>query len=71
MNKDELHGKMDNLKGRAKEAAGAITGNKQREAEGLAERVKGAVREKIGKVKDEVKRSGEPSADHEESHDDE
>jgi uncharacterized protein YjbJ (UPF0337 family) len=71
MNKDELHGKMENLKGRAKEAAGAVTGNKQRQAEGLAERVEGAVREKIGKVKDEVKRKVEPSPDHEDSHDDE
>ena len=56
MNKDELKGKAENLKGRAKEAAGALTGNKQTEAEGMAERAKGAVREKIGEVKREIRR---------------
>jgi uncharacterized protein YjbJ (UPF0337 family) len=69
MNKDELHGKAENLKGRAKEAAGALTGNKQKQAEGLVERVGGAVREEIGKAKGEVKRSAE--TDDEKSRDDE
>ena len=41
MNKDELGGKLDNLKGRTKEAAGALTGNKEKEAEGVVERVRG------------------------------
>ena len=49
--RDEVKGKAENLKGRAKEAAGAITGNKARQAEGAAERVKGAVQEKVGKIK--------------------
>jgi uncharacterized protein YjbJ (UPF0337 family) len=56
MNKDELRGKIDNLKGRAKAATGALTGNKQKEAEGQTERAGGAVREKVGQVKDAVKR---------------
>ena len=56
MNKDELKGKIDNLKGRAKAAAGAVTGNKRTEAEGHADRAGGAVREKVGQVKDAVKR---------------
>jgi uncharacterized protein YjbJ (UPF0337 family) len=51
MNKDELKGKVENLKGRAKEAGGALTGNKKTEAEGVAERGKGAVREKVGEIK--------------------
>ena len=56
MNKDRLRGKLRNLKGRAKEAAGAITGNKDTQADGLAERVDGAVREEIGKAKSKLKR---------------
>jgi len=56
MDKDELGGKIDNLKGRAKAAAGALTGNKEKEAEGQAERAGGAVREKVGQLKDAVKR---------------
>ena len=61
MNKDELKGKLENLKGRAKAAVGAMTGNKQQEAEGHAERFAGAAREKVGEVEDAVDRSTEPS----------
>lgn len=71
MNKDELGGKMENLKGRTKEAAGALTGNKKTEAEGVVERVAGAVRENVGKAKEEVKRSTESPPRREESDDDE
>jgi len=39
MNSDELKGKLENLKGRAKEAFGSLSGNKKAEAEGLADRV--------------------------------
>lgn len=46
MNNEELKGKLENLKGRAKEAFGTITGNKKDEAEGIADRVEGAAREK-------------------------
>lgn len=60
MNKDELKGKAENLKGRVKEAMGALTGDKEKEGEGLIDRVKGAVREKMGKAKDEVSREGSP-----------
>ena len=56
MNRDQIRGKAENLKGRAKEAAGAVTGNKGRQAEGLAERVGGAVREKLGQAKSKVDR---------------
>lgn len=56
MNEDEIKGKLHNIKGRVKEAAGAITGDKKTQAEGLAERVGGAVREKVGEVKREIKR---------------
>jgi uncharacterized protein YjbJ (UPF0337 family) len=54
MNKDELKGKMENLKGRAKEATGAITGDKEKQAEGTVERVRGAAREKIAEAKENI-----------------
>ncbi len=56
MNKDELKGKAENLKGRAKQAFGSLTGDKQKEGEGLFDRVRGAVRERFGKAKREVNR---------------
>jgi uncharacterized protein YjbJ (UPF0337 family) len=67
MNKDELKGKLENLKGRAKEAIGSLSGDKETQAEGAAERIKGAGREKIGEVKREVSR--DVSSDVEESDD--
>jgi uncharacterized protein YjbJ (UPF0337 family) len=57
MNKDELKGKGENLKGRVKEAYGSLSGDKGKQAEGLIERMRGAVREKFGKGKEEVSRS--------------
>jgi len=42
MNKDQVKGKLQNLKGRAKEALGALTGRKTTQAEGFAERTVGA-----------------------------
>jgi len=57
MNKDELKGKAENLKGRIKEAFGALSGDKRKQAEGTVERAGGAVREAYGKAKDEVSRT--------------
>jgi uncharacterized protein YjbJ (UPF0337 family) len=54
MNKDELKGKAENLKGRFKDAAGSLTGDKGKQAEGLLERARGAIRERFGKAKREV-----------------
>lgn len=48
---DELKGKGENLKGRVKEAAGSLTGDKKLQADGTADRVKGAVQEKVGEAK--------------------
>ena len=60
MNSDELKGKLENLKGRAKEAVGSLSGNKRAEAEGLAERVEGAAREKVGQAKEEINEINRP-----------
>lgn len=59
MNSDELKGKLENLKGRAKQAFGTITGDKKAEAGGLADRVQGAAQEKIGEAEEAVERRQE------------
>ena len=56
MNKDELKGKAENLKGRVKQAVGSLAGDKSTEGEGLLDRVRGAVRERFGKAKRETSR---------------
>lgn len=46
---------MDDLKGRAKEAAGDLTDNEDLKNEGKIDRATGAVKDKVGKVADKVK----------------
>lgn len=67
MNKDELKGRAENLKGRVKEAFGSLTGDKSKQGEGFIERVKGTVREKLGKAKDETSHQASDETLHETS----
>ena len=46
---------MDDLKGRVKEAAGDLTGDKDLEREGKVDQASGAVTDKVGDVADTVK----------------
>jgi uncharacterized protein YjbJ (UPF0337 family) len=62
MNEDEKKGKLDNLKGRVKQAAGTVTGNKRVEAEGAVERVKGAAEEAAGKARRKIEEDEEDEA---------
>jgi uncharacterized protein YjbJ (UPF0337 family) len=48
-------GTTDDLKGRVKEAAGDLTGDKDLENEGKVDRATGKVKEKVGDVADKVK----------------
>jgi uncharacterized protein YjbJ (UPF0337 family) len=54
MNKDQKDGAIENAKGRAKEAAGTLIGNKNLESEGAADRAAGAVKKAVGDVKHEI-----------------
>ena len=65
MNKDQAKGTVENIKGRVKQAAGALTGSKKTESEGLAERVKGAAQKKVGDLKHDLARKIETSGDEE------
>jgi uncharacterized protein YjbJ (UPF0337 family) len=48
-------GKSDELKGRVKEAAGALTGDTQLKREGKADQAVGKIKQKVEKVIDKVK----------------
>jgi uncharacterized protein YjbJ (UPF0337 family) len=54
MNKDQKDGAIENAKGRVKEAAGTLIGNKNLESEGAADRATGAVKKAVGDVKHEI-----------------
>ena len=48
-------GKSDELKGRVKEAAGALTGDKRLKRAGRADQAVGKIKQKVEKVVDKVK----------------
>lgn len=49
MNKDELRGKAEALKGKAKQAVGDLTGDEQLHDEGVVDEAAGNTREVIGR----------------------
>jgi uncharacterized protein YjbJ (UPF0337 family) len=49
---DKSEGALDKAKGKAKEAAGAITGDEAKKSEGRSDKTKGTLKDKRGKVKD-------------------
>ena len=54
MNKDQVNGRAETLKGDVKEAAGKLVGNERLKAEGQAEQAAGKVQSKVGDVKSDV-----------------
>lgn len=52
---DKIGNKAEDMKGRAKEAAGAATDNDDLKAEGKADQTKAGVKDKVEDVKDKVK----------------
>jgi uncharacterized protein YjbJ (UPF0337 family) len=50
-----VSGKTDRVKGRAKEIAGTVVGNKNLESEGRTDRGAGEIKEKLDHAKDKVK----------------
>ncbi|HEV7915585.1 MAG TPA: CsbD family protein [Albitalea sp.] len=57
MNKDQLKGRADRAKGKAKEGAGSLTGNARLESEGKVDQVKGKAQAEVGDAKEKVKRT--------------
>jgi uncharacterized protein YjbJ (UPF0337 family) len=54
MNKDQVNGRAETIKGNVKEAAGKIVGNERLTAEGQADQVAGKVQSTVGDVKNNV-----------------
>ncbi|WP_282857842.1 CsbD family protein [Pseudoclavibacter helvolus] len=52
---DRIQNKSEDLGGRAKEAAGAVTGNESLKTEGRSDQAKAGFKEKIEDVKDAAK----------------
>jgi uncharacterized protein YjbJ (UPF0337 family) len=48
--KNQARGKFENLKGKVKEVAGIITGQRKLEAEGKDQKLAGKAQEKLGQV---------------------
>jgi uncharacterized protein YjbJ (UPF0337 family) len=55
IDKDRIKGSAEQAKGKVKEWAGKVTGDKKTEAEGKADQVKGKVQNAFGGVKDAVR----------------
>jgi uncharacterized protein YjbJ (UPF0337 family) len=51
MNRDEREGKTENLKGRVKEATGALIDDEELQKEGAQQRERGQLQEDYGKLK--------------------
>jgi len=49
-----MSGKAEQMKGKAKEAVGDLTGNEDLQSEGKADRHAGEAKEKVGKVEEKV-----------------
>lgn len=58
MNKDNVKGKMEDIKGRVKRQVGEWTGDEHAQAEGTMDQVKGKVQNAWGNVKQGVKDMG-------------
>ena len=54
MNRDELRGKVDQTKGRAKQATGDLTGSDRLRGRGVADQAKGKVEEAGGRARRKV-----------------
>ena len=55
MNKDQVEGRAEQLKGASKETAGKVVGNEKLKAEGRADKVVGKVQADVGDAKETIK----------------
>ncbi len=70
MDSDRIKGKADEVAGRAKRQVGEWTGDKETQAEGAAQEVKGKVQNAWGKTKDAVRDAVDDAKRHVEKTDD-
>ena len=63
MNKDQVAGRVDEAKGKLKEAAGKVVGNEKLQGEGLADQASGKVQKTYGDAKEDTKDAIKSGAD--------
>ncbi|MEJ8846444.1 CsbD family protein [Variovorax rhizosphaerae] len=63
MNKDQVAGRVEDAKGKIKEAAGKVTGSEKLKSEGLADQAAGKVQSSYGDAKEKVKDAIKTGAD--------
>ncbi|HJV63857.1 MAG TPA: CsbD family protein [Albitalea sp.] len=57
MNKDQMKGRLEQAKGKAKQEAGTLSGNTRLESEGQVDKTAGKAQAKVGDTKQKVKRA--------------
>ena len=57
MNKDEMKGKMNDIKGRVERQAGEWTGDTESQVKGAGDQIKGKVQQGVGKMKEAGERA--------------
>ncbi|NMF98240.1 CsbD family protein [Aromatoleum toluolicum] len=55
MNKDQVKGRIEEAKGKMKEVAGKVSGDKKLEREGKIQNISGKVQAGIGDLKEDIK----------------
>ncbi len=55
MDKKNLEGGVDNLKGRVKETVGEATGDRELEGEGKLDQLKGKIKDAAGNIRERIK----------------
>jgi uncharacterized protein YjbJ (UPF0337 family) len=55
MDKKNIEGQVDRIKGRVKETVGVATGDRELEGEGKLDQVKGKIKDVAGKVREGIK----------------
>jgi uncharacterized protein YjbJ (UPF0337 family) len=55
MNKEQLKGRVEEMKGSIKEVAGKLVGDRALEAKGITEKKIGKVQENLGDIKQDIK----------------
>jgi uncharacterized protein YjbJ (UPF0337 family) len=55
MDKKNLEGEVDRIKGRVKETVGVAAGDRELEAEGKLDQIKGKIKDLAGNLREEIK----------------
>ena len=63
IDKKNVEGAVDSVKGHIKEGVGGLTGNRELEAEGQRDQIKGKIKDGLGNLRDGVKNTLEKAKD--------